>query len=154
MDKYKTKRGFDYFGEWKDPKEAKESTDAEKTESVYANYVNRAAAGDTKAWRQLEALGGGNYTLTASPLGDRFLRITPNKIQKIPLEGGMFYESPIKDKPIDINRDATKLFKYLQKYNIKPSGSKSVSKLKDNTISTSNEKELTWAEKQAAKNKK
>ncbi len=154
VDKYKTKHGFDYVGEARDLKEAKETTDAEKTESVYADYVNRAVGGDTKAWRQLEALGGGNFVLAPSPLGDRYLRVIPNKTQKIPLEGGMFYERQIEAKPIDINRDATKLFKYLQKYNIKPSGSKSVSKLKDNTTSTPNKKELTWVEKQDAKNKK
>jgi hypothetical protein len=145
MDKYKTKHGFDYVGEPLDLKESKESTDAEKTENVYSNYINKTIAGDTKAMKQLEALGGGNYTLTVSPVDNRFLRITPNKKIKYTSDGGASVEFETDGKSIDINRDGTKLFKYLQKFGIRPSGSKAVSKLKDNTT----KKELTWAEKQA-----
>jgi len=145
MDKYKTKHGFDYIGEARDLKESKESTDAEKTENVYSNYINKTIAGDTKAMKQLEALGGGNYTLTVSPVDNRFLRITPNKKIKYTSDGGASVEFETDGKSIDINRDGTKLFKYLQKFGIRPSGSKAVSKLKDNTT----KKELTWAEKQA-----
>ena len=150
MDKYKTKHSFDYVGEPLDLKESKESTDAEKTENVYSNYINKTIAGDTKAMKQLEALGGGNYTLTVSPMDNRFLRITPNKKIKYTSDSGASVEFETDGKSIDINRDGTKLFKYLQKFGIRPSGSKAVSKLKDNTT----KKELTWAERQANKNKK
>jgi hypothetical protein len=145
MDEYKSSYGLDYLGEIKDLKESKESTDAEKTENVYSNYINKTIAGDTKAMKQLEALGGGNYTLTVSPVDNRFLRITPNKKIKYTSDGGASVEFETDGKSIDINRDGTKLFKYLQKFGIRPSGSKAVSKLKDNTT----KKELTWAEKQA-----
>jgi len=150
MDEYKSTYGLDYLGEIKDPKESKESTDAEKTENVYSNYINKTIAGDTKAMKQLEALGGGNYTLTVSPMDNRFLRITPNKKIKYTSDSGASVEFETDGKSIDINRDGTKLFKYLQKFGIRPSGSKAVSKLKDNTT----KKELTWAERQANKNKK
>lgn len=135
--KYEEKYPYIYKSDIKkQPREPK--TEAEKTETVYADYVNRAVGGDTKAWRQLEALGGGNYVLAPSPKGDKYLRIIPNKIQKIPVEGGIVIENKITDDPIDINRDATELFKYLQKYNIRPSGSKTISKLKESSTSTPN----------------
>jgi hypothetical protein len=137
MDEYKSSYGLDYLGEIKDPKESKESTDAEKTENVYSNYINKTIAGDTKAMKQLEALGGGNYTLTVSPLGNQFLRITPNKKIKYPSDSGVTVEIETDGRAIDINRDGTKLFKYLQKFGIRPSGSKAVSKIKNNSTSTS-----------------
>jgi hypothetical protein len=136
MDEYKTKHSFDYVGEAKDLEKSKESTDSEKTESVYSNYINKAVAGDTKALKQLEALGGGNYTLTVSPRGDKFLRITPNKKIKYSSDSGASVEFETDGKSIDINKDANKLFKYLQKYGVRPSGSKAVSKLGDKTSSS------------------
>jgi hypothetical protein len=159
---YETKHNYEYVGA---PKDFKTSGGASgdgsgaggKTEELYSDLVNRGSAGDGEAWRELNALGGGNYTIYNDLKDSSVIKIKPAKTININ-EDGVSFKLETNGAPISIPKNnPQKLFEVLQKFGVRPSGVKSSSRLNKPSgggVKQAPKKELTWAEKQAAKNKK
>jgi hypothetical protein len=159
---YETKYNYEYKGAPKDPrKSGGASGDGSgaggKTEELYSALVNRGSTGDGEAWRELNALGGGNYTIYNDLKDSSVIKIKPAKTININ-EDGVSFKLETNGAPISIPKNnPQKLFEVLQKFGVRPSGVKSSSRLNKPSgggVKQAPKKELTWAEKQAAKNKK
>jgi hypothetical protein len=157
---YETKYNYEYKGAPKDLKTSGGGSGGGaggKTEELYSALVNRGSTGDGEAWRELNALGGGNYTIYNDLKDSSVIKIKPAKTININ-EDGVSFKLETNGAPISIPKNnPQKLFEVLQKFGVRPSGVKSSSRLNKPSgggVKQAPKKELTWAEKQAAKNKK
>lgn len=158
-DLYVKKHGYTYTGEYKDLKEPKGSGDGKKAtdDELFSTWINGAFTGDYKnSIENLNTISGNNAKITYTPQG---IKVTYKPI--INVGGGgvpLLIENPKEETKIV--KTPRELAQFLRIANVTGSGSKTVSKLNRNVgvaptkPQTKPVKELTWAEKQAAKKPK
>jgi hypothetical protein len=155
MDEYKAKYGFDYLGAIKDiekPREAKELDN----EDVYAGWLKGAFTKDkVSALKNLRSVAGTKVTIVDKPDG------TYEVVYKPMIDVGkggvpIYIESP--EPKTEKATNPGELAGVLRDAGITGAGSKLINKVggsyRNQTTKATPKRELTWAEKQAAKNKK